>query len=99
MKLAALSGLLRWYPEDKQLVHAGLALKTRGRTEYLRELVLHTVRVGYLSESVPEQAHLIAVIVDQLTELPEEPLQLSLPSDPRDDPCSAPSMPVRNAQR
>ncbi len=49
----------------------------------LRELVLHVVSLGYLDEDVPPHARLVAVIVDQLTEIRQVPLELSLPSDPR----------------
>ena len=49
----------------------------------LRELILQAVRMGPLNRTIPAQAHLIAVIVDQLQELPTIPLQLAMPSDPR----------------
>jgi AraC-like DNA-binding protein len=49
----------------------------------LRELILHTVRLGMLDERVLERARLIAFLVDQLSALPTIPLQLPLPSDER----------------
>lgn len=49
----------------------------------LRELVLHTVDRGYLDESVPTQARLIGVILDQIVGTTAIPLELPLPSDPR----------------
>ena len=49
----------------------------------LRELILHTVRLGPLDSSIPSQSHLINVIVDQLKMLPAIPLQLSMPSEAR----------------
>jgi AraC-like DNA-binding protein len=52
-------------------------------TPLLRELVLYAVRTGPLDRSVPRQARLIDVIVDQLDELPQAALQLPQPRDPR----------------
>jgi AraC-like DNA-binding protein len=49
----------------------------------LRELILHTVKLGMLDESIPPQARLIGFLMDQLTVLPAIPLQLPLPADNR----------------
>jgi AraC-like DNA-binding protein len=49
----------------------------------LRELILSTIRIGVLDESVPAQARMIAVILDQFDALAEAPLQLKTPTDPR----------------
>jgi AraC-like DNA-binding protein len=49
----------------------------------LRELILHTVRLGMLDQSVPQQARLIGFLLDQLSVLPAIPLQLPLPRDRR----------------
>jgi AraC-like DNA-binding protein len=49
----------------------------------LRELILHAVRLAPLYRTIPEQRHLISVIVDQLQALPTIPLQLATPADPR----------------
>lgn len=49
----------------------------------LRELILHIIRIGMLDRRVPEHAHLIDFLLDQLPVLPATPLQLPLPRDPR----------------
>lgn len=49
----------------------------------LRELILEATRIGLLYRSRPEQARLAGVIVDQLRALPQVPLQLPTPRDPR----------------
>ena len=49
----------------------------------LRELILHTITLGMLDQSVPERARLIGFLADQLSTLPSIPLQLPLPSDER----------------
>jgi AraC-like DNA-binding protein len=48
----------------------------------MRELILHVATNAALDRSIPEHAHLIAVILDQLATLAEVPLQLSVPRDP-----------------
>ncbi|MDZ4827849.1 MAG: helix-turn-helix transcriptional regulator [Actinomycetota bacterium] len=52
-------------------------------TPLLRELVIHAVRTSPLDLDHPEHARLIGVLVDQLATLPQVPLQLPRPSDPR----------------
>jgi AraC-like DNA-binding protein len=47
----------------------------------MRELILHVGTGAALDRSVPVQAHLIAVILDQMSLLDEVPLQLSVPRD------------------
>jgi AraC-like DNA-binding protein len=49
----------------------------------LRELIRHTIALGYLDHNIPERARLIAFLVDQLVSLPAMPLQLPAPSDAR----------------
>ncbi|MEO8662835.1 MAG: helix-turn-helix transcriptional regulator [Bryobacteraceae bacterium] len=49
----------------------------------LRELILHTVRLGALDGEIPEQARMASVLVDQLRAMASIPLQLPMPSDPR----------------
>lgn len=49
----------------------------------LRELILHVSTGAALDRSVPEHAHLIAVILDQIATLGAVPLQLSVPRDAR----------------
>lgn len=49
----------------------------------LRELVLRTVKLGYLDERIPVQARLVGVLLDQIGEFHAVPLELPLPTDPR----------------
>lgn len=49
----------------------------------LRELILHVSRIGALDRRTPWQARLIAVLLDQMTEVSEVALQLPLPRDAR----------------
>ena len=49
----------------------------------LRELILETVRRGHLYETRSEQSRLASVLVDQLVETPEVPLDLHQLRDPR----------------
>jgi len=49
----------------------------------LRELILHVARVGLLWRNEPAQARMARVILDQLQMLPQVPLQLPAPRDPR----------------
>ena len=49
----------------------------------LRELILSTVRVGFLDNKIPAQSRMLAIILDQFEALAEAPLQLKTPSDPR----------------
>jgi AraC-like DNA-binding protein/mannose-6-phosphate isomerase-like protein (cupin superfamily) len=49
----------------------------------LRELILHTVTLGFLDCNLPAQARLIQFLADHLAALPTIPLQLPLPSDDR----------------
>jgi AraC-like DNA-binding protein len=49
----------------------------------LRELVLHAVRRAPLDLDVGEHRRLVEVLADQLRVLPQAPLQLVLPTDPR----------------
>lgn len=49
----------------------------------LRELILHVSRLGALDRRTPSQARIIGLLLDQLTEVSEVPLQLPLPRDAR----------------
>ena len=49
----------------------------------LRELILEAVRRESLDRSVPAEARLIGVMLDQIEALPVAPLQLPMPRDPR----------------
>jgi AraC-like DNA-binding protein len=49
----------------------------------LRELIRHTVALGWLDKKDPVKARLIGVLVDQLTALPTIPLELPWPTDER----------------
>jgi AraC-like DNA-binding protein len=68
---------------------AGFAGRMPGRCQavnvssLMRELVLHAVRLGMLRRSVPSEARLARVVVDQLETLPTVPLQLPMPRDER----------------
>jgi AraC-like DNA-binding protein len=47
----------------------------------MRELILHASGGGGLDRRIPAQAHLVAVILDQISTLDQVPLQLSVPRD------------------
>lgn len=49
----------------------------------LRELILRACEFSRLRNTIPEQRHLVAVILDQLRAIDAVPLQLPSPSDPR----------------
>jgi AraC-like DNA-binding protein len=49
----------------------------------LRELIIHTVKLGMLDERIPSRARLIDFLKDQLSVLPDAGLQLPLPMDAR----------------
>ena len=49
----------------------------------MRELILHISRIGVLDRKKPAQAHLIGVLLDELTSVSEVPLQLPMPRDSR----------------
>jgi AraC-like DNA-binding protein len=49
----------------------------------LRELIVHTVKLGALDRSIPAQSRLIGVLLDQIEVLPIMPLELPMPKDPR----------------
>ncbi len=63
--------------------HLPRALCTLEVSPLLRELILHTCRLGSLDRRVRAQRHLIAVLVDQLTSVSDVPLQLPWPRDVR----------------
>ncbi len=50
---------------------------------FLRELIRHTVTLGFLSTKDPVRARLVGVLLDQLRVLPTIPLQLPWPADER----------------
>jgi AraC-like DNA-binding protein len=52
-------------------------------SKLLRELILHVSRIGVLDRKKPVEAHLIAVLLDQLVSVSDVPLQLPTPRDPR----------------
>ncbi len=49
----------------------------------LRELIVHSVKLGNLDVTVPSRARLIGFLIDQLSVLPAIALQLPLPADER----------------
>jgi AraC-like DNA-binding protein len=57
--------------------------RTLNVSALLRELILHISRQGALDRKRPVQARLIAVLLDQMTDVSDVPLQLPLPRDPR----------------
>src|SRR5262245_10080472 len=63
--------------------HLPRGLCTLEVSPLLRELILHTCRLGSLDQRVRAQRHLIAVLVDQLTSVSDVPLQLPWPRDAR----------------
>ncbi len=52
-------------------------------TPLMRELILQTCALGALLRETPEHVRLSRVIVDQIETLPEMPLELAMPRDPR----------------
>jgi hypothetical protein len=73
----------------------------------LRELVLHLARACPLDLAVPAHRRLADVLVDHVTDLPDAPLRLPMPTDPRalavahallDDPAE-PGIPGPGASR
>jgi AraC-like DNA-binding protein len=49
----------------------------------LRELILHVSRLGALDRRTPAHANIIGMLLDQMTDVSEVPLQLPLPRDAR----------------
>lgn len=58
-------------------------LQTVNVPPLLRELIVHAVVTSPLRTGVPEHQRLVGVLVDQLRTLPQAPLQLPMPTDPR----------------
>lgn len=52
-------------------------------SDLLRELIVHAIRISPLDRRVLEHAHVIDVVLDQLAQSPDVPLQLPQPKDPR----------------
>ena len=57
--------------------------RTLNVSSLLRELILHVSRIGALDRRDASHARIIGVLLDQLTEVSEVPLQLPLPRDAR----------------
>jgi AraC-like DNA-binding protein len=57
--------------------------RTVGVSPLLRELIVHVSRLGALDRREPAQRRLAAVLVDLLAALPDVPLSLPTPRDPR----------------
>jgi AraC-like DNA-binding protein len=49
----------------------------------LRELIVHAVVTSPLYADTPEDQRLVGVLIDQLRTLPQAPLQVPMPTDPR----------------
>ena len=58
-------------------------VRTIAVTPLLRELILHATRLGALDEARVDQAHIAAVIFDQLAAAEDVPLELPWPRDAR----------------
>jgi len=69
-----LPGMARFLPRECTAVNV---------SPLLRELILQTIRIGFLDDRVPSQSRLIAIILDQFEALAQQPLQLKTPADPR----------------
>jgi AraC-like DNA-binding protein len=68
------AGLVSALPRDCRIVNV---------TPLLRELVLRASRLGVLDRKNPTHARLIAVVLDELADPSEVPLQLPMPRDGR----------------
>ena len=49
----------------------------------LRELILHSIKIGMLDRTRPSHARVVGVILDELQTIPTMPLKLPMPSDSR----------------
>jgi len=49
----------------------------------LRELIIHAVKLGMLDRTIPKEARLIGVLLDQIAALPVMALELPMPRDRR----------------
>jgi AraC-like DNA-binding protein len=79
-ELAALSPGTPGSPEE---VHAVDAVHAVNVPPLLRELIIHAVVTSPLYADVPEDQRLVGVVIDQLRTLPQAPLQVPMPVDPR----------------
>jgi AraC-like DNA-binding protein len=68
------AGLVSALPRDCRILNV---------TPLLRELVLRASRLGVLDRKIPTDARLIAVVLDELADPSEVPLQLPMPRDGR----------------
>lgn len=57
--------------------------RTLGVSPLLREMILHITREGALDRRTARQARLIDVLIDLVADMPEVPMQLPTPHDPR----------------
>lgn len=58
-------------------------VRTLAVSPLLRELILHITRLGALDRTVPAQARLVGVLLDQLAAAEDVTLELPSPRDPR----------------
>jgi AraC-like DNA-binding protein len=49
----------------------------------LRELILATIRLGFLDDKIPAHSRMIAILLDQFETLAQAPLQLKTPNESR----------------
>jgi len=68
------AGLVKALPHDCRIVNV---------SPLLRELVLRASRLGVLDRQVRTHARLIGVVLDELADFSDVPLQLPMPRDPR----------------
>ena len=61
VNLAIFRGLLRWYPENADLIHSGLTLPIPQRVELLRDLVHHGAPNEIVKRAVEEGLPLVRV--------------------------------------
>jgi AraC-like DNA-binding protein len=67
-------GLVRFLPNECTAVNV---------SPLLRELILATIRLGFLDNKIPAHSRMIAILLDQFEALAQQPLQLKAPNDSR----------------
>jgi len=67
-------GLVKFLPNECSAVNV---------SPLLRELILATIRLGFLDNKIPAHSRMIAILLDQFETLAQQPLQLRTPNDSR----------------
>ena len=83
IEMAGAVSMRTLYIRPRRSLKLPVACRVMDVSPLLRELILHTVSLGMLDEGVASHARLVGVIKDQLHAVPEMPLQLPMPRDPR----------------